>query len=412
MEYPKKEGKYGYIYQIANGITVAPDEYGTWMLIARPGSGQKKKRAFGKSEEDRHRAIKAGELVAAKLGLTIEKQEDTGKTFGLMAKEWFELNSGRWKPGTIERYECIIRDFLCPLEKIPLAQVDKRQVKQLLANLLKIRAPKTVEVVHAVISGIFTEAIELGYNDRNPAHGLLKRVLPAKRKRVRNLPDPFSRQDLKHFLEMAWDRLTAPYATVMETMAMTGMRLGEVLIMSEENLDSHNCQYFVKETVRAGVMGTPKTGERLIDLDRETVEKLEIHIKKMRKVAVAEGKLPGRYLFPDMTHRMIQRAMETACRAARLRRRNPHDLRHTYATLLLMDHISPAYVQKQLGHSSISITVDLYGHWIPGEGKKDLVKALRGPDAVAGRTLRVVKRAVGENSKTISAESPEGKSEE
>ncbi len=73
---------------------------------------------------------------------------------------------------------------------------------------------------------------------------------------------------------------------------------------------------------------------------------------------------------------MIQRAMETACKAARLRRRNPHDLRHSYATLLLMNHISPAYVQKQLGHSSISITVDLYGHWIPGEGKKDLGKAL------------------------------------
>jgi integrase len=51
--------------------------------------------------------------------------------------------------------------------------------------------------------------------------------------------------------------------------------------------------------------------------------------------------------------------------------RNPHDLRHSYATMLLMDHYSPAYVQKQLGHSSISITVDIYGHWIPGEGRKD-----------------------------------------
>ena len=36
--------------------------------------------------------------------------------------------------------------------------------------------------------------------------------------------------------------------------------------------------------------------------------------------------------------------------------RNRHDLRHTHATMLLMDHYSPAYVQKQLGHSSISIT--------------------------------------------------------
>jgi len=57
-----------------------------------------------------------------------------------------------------------------------------------------------------------------------------------------------------------------------------------------------------------------------------------------------------------------------------LRARTPHDLRHTYATLLLMAHISPAYVQKQLGHHSITMTVDTYGHRIPGEGKGDLEK--------------------------------------
>ncbi len=43
-----------------------------------------------------------------------------------------------------------------------------------------------------------------------------------------------------------------------------------------------------------------------------------------------------------------------------------------------MEHYSPAYVQKQLGHHSIEMTVDIYGHWIPGEGKKDLDHALRG----------------------------------
>ena len=53
-------------------------------------------------------------------------------------------------------------------------------------------------------------------------------------------------------------------------------------------------------------------------------------------------------------------------------------LRHTYATILLMDHYSPVDVQKQLGHHSITMTVDIYGHWIPGEGKKDLEQTLRG----------------------------------
>jgi len=37
-----------------------------------------------------------------------------------------------------------------------------------------------------------------------------------------------------------------------------------------------------------------------------------------------------------------------------------------------MSHKSPAYVQKQLGHYSIQMTLDIYGHWVPGEGRDDL----------------------------------------
>jgi integrase len=386
MNYPQKEGKHGPIYQVAEGISVTPNEWGSWLVILRRGSDRKKK-SFGKTPEDQQRAIKAAELLAARMGLILEKQMDTGRTFGRAAQEWYELNAGRWRPGTKERYECIIRKHLLPLELLPLEKVDKAQVKRLLADLLQIRSPKTVEVTHAVISGIFTEANELGYTQSNPAHGLLKRILPAKRKRVRNEPDPLNRQDLGSFLGVAWAKLPMPYPLVLEVMAMAGLRLGEALAISTENLDIRNGQYYVTETTRAGRFGPPKCGKRLIDLDETLVGKLEAHIKKMRKEALAGGTVPRGYLFPGTTQRMIQRAMQRACRAARLRVRNPHDLRHSYATLLLMDHYSPAYVQKQLGHSSISITVDIYGHWIPGEGKKDLTKTLRGPEALPGRTL-------------------------
>ncbi len=111
-------------------------------------------------------------------------------------------------------------------------------------------------------------------------------------------------------------------------------------------------------------------------MDDILVAKLTDHIKGLRRGALAQGRQAD-YLFPDLTQRMVQRAMERACIAARLRCRSPHDLRHTYASLLLMDHYSPAYVQKQLGHHSISMTVDIYGHWLPGEGKKDLGETLR-----------------------------------
>lgn len=389
MVYPQTEGKHGPIYQISEGIFVGLNEFGSWEVILRRAS-QRKKKAIGKGEGNLKKAVKAAEHLAASLGLTLTR-EATDMTFGMLAQEWYELNAARWRPGTKERYECIVRKFLRPLEKLPLEQVDKAQVKRLLADLLKIRSLKTLEVVHAVISGIFTEGNELGYTEANPAHGLLKRLLPSKKKRVRNEPDPFPRQDLEKFLKAAWDKLLEPYPLILEVVAMAGLRLGEALAMTVENLDSHNGQYNVTETTRAGRFGPPKSGKRLIDLDETLVGKLEVHIKKMRKESMAEGRLTSPYLFPGITQRMIQRAMQHGCKSARLRVRNPHDLRHTYATMLLMDHYSPAYVQKQLGHSSISITVDIYGHWVPGEGKKDLVKTLRAPKAPPGRTLSLVR---------------------
>ncbi len=53
-------------------------------------------------------------------------------------------------------------------------------------------------------------------------------------------------------------------------------------------------------------------------------------------------------------------------------------LRHTFASLLLQQGVSPAYVQRQLGHASIQLTVDTYGKWLP-MGNKAAVEALDSP---------------------------------
>jgi integrase len=53
----------------------------------------------------------------------------------------------------------------------------------------------------------------------------------------------------------------------------------------------------------------------------------------------------------------------------------PHCLRHTYASLMLQQGESPAYVQRQLGHASIQLTVDTYGKWLP-MGNKGAVDRL------------------------------------
>jgi hypothetical protein len=69
---------------------------------------------------------------------------------------------------------------------------------------------------------------------------------------------------------------------------------------------------------------------------------------------------------------------------------NLHDLRHTYATISLMAYMSPACVQRQLGHSSISTTVNRYCHWIPGKGSGDLEETLQGKVRKPNRKSQII----------------------
>jgi len=88
---------------------------------------------------------------------------------------------------------------------------------------------------------------------------------------------------------------------------------------------------------------------------------------------------------------------------------SPHCFRHTYASLLLQAGVSPAYVQKQLGHASITLTVDTYGRWLP-MGNKAAVDGLDDrPSATVGNQLVaavVAKRPESNNLQIVNPEVP------
>jgi integrase len=94
----------------------------------------------------------------------------------------------------------------------------------------------------------------------------------------------------------------------------------------------------------------------------------------------AEGILSGQplgagaWLFPGsegmpMTRASFYHAWERVLRLGGVRARKPHTLRHTYASILLQNGEPLPYVRDQLGHHSISLTVDTYGHLLPGANK-------------------------------------------
>ena len=156
--------------------------------------------------------------------------------------------------------------------------------------------------------------------------------------------------------------------------------------------------YHVVESFKQKRFKKPKFGKtRIVDLPAFLVDDLTDFVRHLQKDNLKQGR-GGMVdlLFVDpkekglwpYSQRKVQGLVKKVCKTAGLGIRNPHDLRHTYATLLLMAHQSPGYVQKQLGHSSISITMDIYCHWIPGEGRGGLEAALGGDDFVPNRVRK------------------------
>jgi integrase len=73
---------------------------------------------------------------------------------------------------------------------------------------------------------------------------------------------------------------------------------------------------------------------------------------------------------PEEIHNLKNRHFFRCLTKAGLRHIRFHDLRHTFASLLIQNGESLAYVKEQLGHSSIKITVDVYGHLVPGANRQ------------------------------------------
>ncbi|MGB9106780.1 MAG: tyrosine-type recombinase/integrase, partial [Terriglobales bacterium] len=84
-----------------------------------------------------------------------------------------------------------------------------------------------------------------------------------------------------------------------------------------------------------------------------------------RSDIAADFVFPGKrsWVYTEPPHHMA-----AALQAAGLRHFRFHDLRHTFGSLLIQDGASLAYVKDQMGHASIQVTADVYGHLVPGAG--------------------------------------------
>jgi integrase len=126
-------------------------------------------------------------------------------------------------------------------------------------------------------------------------------------------------------------------------------------------------------------------------------EELKRHRVHQSREALAHGWGQVPWVFTDTEghplrkENFARRVLDPICKKAGLRRIRFHDLRHTFASRLLQNGESPVYVKEQLGHASIQLTVDTYGHLIPGANKAavDRLDGMTGRlDGATGRNPR------------------------
>jgi integrase len=144
-----------------------------------------------------------------------------------------------------------------------------------------------------------------------------------------------------------------------------------------------------------GVLTTPKPGRwRKVDMSQHLTETLKTLQLERKKETLRKGwqEVPS-WVFTTGKGTMVNpdnfrsRDWPKLLAKAQMRQFRIHDLRHTYASLLIQQGESLAYVKEQLGHHSIRVTVDTYGHLVPG-GNRVAADRLDDPeDTATGRNL-------------------------
>ena len=155
----------------------------------------------------------------------------------------------------------------------------------------------------------------------------------------------------------------------------TGLRLGEQIGLQWGDVDWNGRFVVVQRNFVRGVLTSPKSHRRRrVDLSSQLLTTLVGWRRFLQARAMEKGTNTPQWVFRSLSgtpleERNIRHVFKRMLEKAELRQIRIHDLRHTFASLLLQQGESVAYVKEQLGHASIQITVDTYGHLIPGANR-------------------------------------------
>ena len=342
-----------------------------WVGVLHVGysGGKRQRKSFYAGTRQEVASKLAGAVRDRQLGKApVPEREKLGDFLG----RWLEDNARHSVcAATHLRYERMLRLHIIPeIGHLKLARLTADDLDALYSRLLDGGlSPPTVRLAHAIVHRALSHALRRGSVAANVA--AVATVPTAPRREFRALTPEEAGRLLKAAMS---DRFYALYS-----LALTcGLRQAELLGLRWADLDLAGAVLHVRQQVYRlkgeWVITTPKTaaGRRTVSLSGMAVEALH-----ERRLAQNKERLRAQtweeldLVFstttgtPTEKGNLLRRSFQPLLARAGLRPMRFHDLRHTAASLLLAEGVNVKVIQEMLGHSSISLTLDVYGHTLP-----------------------------------------------
>jgi integrase len=336
--------------------------------------------------------------IENKISKRIFVHEKKTLLFSEVAKQWLEYKKPNLRETTWLNYEGIVSRNFGAFSDIKISLITTATVEQFFTSLqvrkrryrkrVKAKAANslrpettvrlnTVRGIIGVLSQIMTYAVRHKMIDSNPvrdAERPRKTIGDDGDNRVVRVLEP---EQIKRFLDAVED---PKYQTLFLTAVMTGARQGELLGLKWPDVDFEKKQIYINRTFNHGLFFSPKTR-----LSRRAIDLAPIVIKELRKWKLASPPNELDLVFPNdkgqpmICNGYVHRPFVKALAAAGCLRIRFHDLRHTYASLLIQQGENIKYIQTQLGHATPTMTLNVYSHLMKSENQ---AAALRLENAV------------------------------
>lgn len=307
------------------------------------------------------------------------------------------------KESTASLYRQSIRLYIVPyvgavkLDKLTTTMV-QRFYNELVRPTNPNRSPisaKSVKNVHGIFHRALQQAVRIGMLRINPTDGcVLPRIV---RKEIR----PLTSEQIAAFLKLLPGH---PHEYLYQVALFTGMREGELLGLPWDCVDFEHGTILVKQQLNGASIKSGKTKivppkndkMRIIPMAPTVAELLRKHKQKQDEMRTLLGDKwtetglvftgPfGGYL----SHRTVYDCFKRLVVKIGAPEARVHDLRHTYAVVCLESGVDIKTLQENLGHATVTFTLDVYGHVsqkMRQQSAEKLEIFIRSVNAKAGRT--------------------------